>query len=111
MGLDGAFLQRESVTHSNKTSDQLLRAPLIKPIEPIEPIEAGHLLSDLMGWAKTAKTGVKNNSAPSDNTENHITESYNIERYNAESYDAESYNAESYNAEIQTTRYCHPNNR
>ena len=98
MGFDGAFLQRKSVTRSNKTSDQLLRAPLIKPIEPIE---AGHLLSDLMGWATTAKTGVKNNSAPSDNTENHITESYNIERYNAESY----------NTEIQTTRYCHPNNR
>ena len=99
MGFDGAFLQRESVRHSNKPSDQLLTAPLIKPIgliEPVEPIEAGYLLSALMGWATTAKTGVKNNGTQSDNTENHNAENHNTERHKIKRH----------NPEILTTRDC-----
>jgi len=90
MGFDGAFLQRESVRHSNKPSDQLLTALRIKPIE------AGCLLSALMGWATTAKTGVQNNSAQSDNTENHNAEKHNTERHKIKRR----------NPEILTTRDC-----
>ena len=49
-----------------------------------------------MGWATTAKTGVKNNSAQSDNTENHREQKHNTERHKIKRH----------NPEILTTRDC-----